>query len=216
MLKPNANRGTMLEKTIVLTDWLTINVPERTVPDSYTKRAAGTCFTIVGDHQGAIVHLIENGHPSPAFSLARSVYEGFIRGSWFLFCATEAQADDYLDEKKLSSLDGTELRIGDLIKALEHSNNFKKDSLKAIHDSRWKELCDFAHMGGRLVNHWNTSKAIEANFTAKEVDDVLILTVLYAALAAISMVQLAESESEKDAKHIEEIYEQLKAYHWHP
>ena len=69
MLKPNANTGTMLEKAIKLTDWLTHNVPEREVQHSYTTRAAGTCFTIVRDHQAAIVHLIETGHPSPAFSL---------------------------------------------------------------------------------------------------------------------------------------------------
>ena len=216
MLKPNANSGTMLEKTITLTEWLTINVPERTVPDSYATRAAGTCFTIVRDHQAAIVHLIENGHPSPAFALARSVHEGFIRGSWFLFCATEAQADEYLDERKLSRLDGTELRISDLIKALERSNKFEKDSLKAIHHSAWKALCDFAHVGGRLVNHWNTGNAIEANFSAKEVDDVLILTAVYGALAAISMVQLAKSDSEEDTKHVEKIHEQIKVYNWQP
>lgn len=216
MLKPNANTGTMLEKAIKLTDWLTHNVPEREVPHSYTTRAAGTCFTIVRDHQAAIVHLIETGHPSPAFSLARSVHEGFIRGSWFLFCATQEQADEYLDEMKLSRLDGTELHIADLIKSLEQHPKFGHRELKEIHNSAWKALCDFAHVGGRLVNHWNSSEAIEANFTAKEVDEVLILTAVYAALAAVSMVQLAGSESDVDAQHVEQIYEQVKAFNWHP
>ena len=79
-----------------------------------------------------------------------------------------------------------------------------------------KALCDFAHVGGKLVNHWNSSEGIEANFTAKEVDEVLILTAVYAALAAVSMVQLAGSESDLDAQNVEQIYEQVKEFNGHP
>ena len=61
----------------------------------------------------------------------------------------------------------------------------------------------------------NAGASIEANFTAKEVDNVLILTVGYAELAAITKVQFTNSILSEDATHIEKIYEQMRAYNWH-
>ena len=210
----NANTSTMLEKAVKLTEWLAQNVPEREVPDSYKSRAAGTCFTIVRDHQAAIVHLVDEKHPSPAFSLARSVYEGYIRGAWLLHCASESQADKFLDGDELRDTNGKKLSITDLIDALEQTPAFDKDSLSAIKRTAWAALCDFAHVGGRLVNHWNTDKTVEVNFSPKEIDEVLILTGVFAVLACVSMVNLAETPS--DAEHMEKILEQVKAFNWKP
>lgn len=210
----NANKGTILEKAVKLTSWLAENVPERDVPDTFKTRAAGTCFTIVRDHQAAIVHLIETGHPSPAFSLSRSVYEGYLRGQWLLHCATEAQADHYLDGKELEDAKGKRLSISDLINDLEQTSNFSKGTLSDIKKKAWGALCDFAHVGGRLVNHWNKGKSIEANFSPDEVDEVLRLTGMFAALAALGMIELADVPS--DEQHAEQILEQMKAFSWYP
>lgn len=137
------------------------------------------------DHQAAIVHLIEEKHHSPAFSLARSVYEGYIRGAWLLHCASEAQADKFLDGDELRDANGKKLQIEDLIKALEQTSAFDPNALMAIQKTAWNALCDYAHVGGRLVNHWNKRKSIEANFSPKETDEVLILTGVFAVLASV-------------------------------
>lgn len=204
------NTSAVLEKAVKLTNWMADNVPEREIPDSYKSRAAGTCFTIVRNHQAAIVHLIDEKHHSPAFSLARGVYEGYIRGAWLLHCGSELQADKFLDGEELQDSNGKKLSITDLINALEQTPAFDKGSLLQIKRTAWTALCDFAHVGGRLVSHWNTSKAIEANFSPKETDEVLILTGVFAVLACVGMVDLAQTPAE--AELMEMFMEQLKAF----
>ena len=211
MLRPNANTSSMLEKAIQLTEWMGDNVPERNIPDSFKTRVAGTCFTIARNHQAAIVHLIDTNLYSPAFSLARTVYEGYIRGAWMLHCATEGQADKYLDSDEIRVDGGTKkLKIDDLINELEATPAFDKDALMHIQKTAWNALNDYAHVGGRLVNHWNADKSIEVNFSSAEIDEVLSLTAIFAVLACTGMVELAQVPS--DDELMEKLLEQVKVF----
>lgn len=191
------NSGAMLRKSHNLLDWLHMNFRDREIPASHRTRAAGACFTIVRDHHGAIVHLIGEKHPSPAFSLARSVYEGYLRGQWLLKCASDAQVERFLDgESFRDEINNKKLEVSDLIRALEATPSFEPDSLTAIRDKAWTALCDYAHVGGRLVSHWCMPGSVETNFPAKDVDAVLSLTGVISVLAAVGLVELSPSNSD--------------------
>lgn len=191
------NSGSLLRKSHNLLDWLHANMGDRDVAASHRTRAAGACFTIVRDHHGAIVHLIGEKHPSPAFGLARSVYEGYIRGQWLLHCATDAQVEQFLGGNDLRQDGGKKkLSISDLISALETTPAFAPGSLADIHDQAWIALCDYAHIGGRLVSHWCMPGSVEINFPAKDQEEVLRLTGVMALLAARGMLELSQSDSD--------------------
>ena len=185
----------VLRKSHKLVAWLSENIGDRDVPSSYRSRATGTCFTIVRDHHAAIVHLIDENHPSPAFTLARSVFEGYVRASWLFHRATDTQVDQFLDGKDIrDDASKKKLRIADLIAELENTASFLPDSLSAIKDKAWDALCDYAHVGGRLVSHWNKPGSVEINFSPADVDAVLHLTGIIAALAGLGMLELAHNE----------------------
>lgn len=190
------NSGAMLRKSHKLLDWLHNNLGDSDVPASHRIRAAGTCFTIVRDHHGAVVHLIEEKHPSPAFALARSVYEGYVRGQWLLHCASDAQVERFLNGEDFREDTGKKknLCLRDLITALEATSAFPPGSLANIRDKAWPALCDYAHVGGRLISYWSMPGSVEINFPTKDVEDVLRLTGVIAVLAALGIRELAQGD----------------------
>jgi hypothetical protein len=90
----------MLKKSTELAAWIKSSLSGITFPRDDRKLFAAACFTVVQDHHSTIVHLIGIGTPSPAFCLARSVYEGYIRGAWLAHCATEQQAQEFIEGKE--------------------------------------------------------------------------------------------------------------------
>lgn len=198
----------LLKRSGRLATWLAENVSDRDLPATLKNSAAAGCFAVVQDHHGAIVYLIDQNHPSPAFSLARSVYEGYIRGSWLLQCASDPQVESFIAAKRIQAGNGRKMEISDLIEALETKPVYDAGDLLAIKDNAWIVLCDYAHVGGRLVSQWNTGTAIEANFSPNHRDEVLRLTGSFAALAAIGMCEIYQ-----DDDLAERVHEQFRLFH---
>ena len=201
-------KSTLLERSKSLTKWLAENVGERDVANTLKYRAAAGCYAVVQEHHTGIVFLIDDNHPSPAFSLARSVYEGYIRGSWLFVCATEEQVELFMTGEKIRDVNGKSMEVRDLIDALQTKMVYDAGDLMAINSKAWLVLCDYAHVGGRLVSQWNSRDAIEPNFSTASREEILRLTGSMATLAAIGMCEIYQ-----DANLAERIHEQSKLFH---
>ena len=134
-----------------------------------------------------------------------------MRAQFLLHCASDGQVENFLDGKELRAetpgkLD--KLDLVDLIEALQALPGFHERSLKVIKNRAWKALCDYAHVGGRLVNQWNSPKGIEPHFRSDEIDSVLKLICSFAALATLGMCEFNNDET-----FAERILEQIKFFH---
>ena len=56
-------------------------------------RVSGALFDTVLDHANAIIVLIENRIYSSAYALVRPLFEGFVRATWLLNCATDDEIE---------------------------------------------------------------------------------------------------------------------------
>ena len=208
-----ATKDNILGRSKAIADWLASESPPRSMPSSPLALSVSGCFSIVQDHHGAIVHLIDTGHHSPAFALARSVYEGYIRGAWLADCATDAQREAFLKGEIFQNQQGKKMEVADLIKDLELKEPYDENILSAIRDSAWLTLCDYAHVGGRLVANWNSGDGTSPAFTEDSIFHVLGLTGVFAAMAAIGLCQLPVPADEAFANRI---LEQVKNFNWNP
>jgi hypothetical protein len=66
--------------------------------------------------------------------------------------------------------------------------------LTGIYASNWSAFCSFTHSGGLHAQQWNTSEAIEPNFSDAEFCEVLQFTSAMALLAAIGVASLGSNE----------------------
>ena len=179
----------MLEKSKELTSWITVKMNTVQFPSNDRKRVAAACFAVVQEHHTAIVMLVDQGAASPAFSLARSVYEGYVRGAWLAYCATDVQLTAFLkDQKPLIPIQS------ELIAALEKLPVYESLTLSRIRNESWNALCDYAHIGPRMVVRWMTSESIEPNFGVAEIDELLTFTGVIALVSAVDLCNIAGNE----------------------
>ena len=200
---PKLNTSTsMLEKSRELTSWIATAMNTIHFPSDNRRRIAAACFAVVQEHHTAIVLLVDQGAASPAFSLARSVYEGYIRGAWLAYCAS--------DDQLASFMAGNEPpKQSELIAALEKLPGYESLILSRVRVESWKALCDYAHIGSRMVTCWITSESIEPNFQEAEINELLTFTGAIALVSAVDLCNIAENES-----LAQKVLEKCKLFSW--
>jgi hypothetical protein len=171
---------THLKRAATLTEKLTLALHDRPLGEASSRMRAGIgCLGVTLEHQNAVVALLERQPPisASAFVLARSVFESYIRGTWLLMCATDAQVESFLrgdDPPNMPVLIGS---IEAVLQTEERQllNTYKND---------WNAMCDFTHTGGLQIQRWNTPEAIEPSYEETELVAVLEFTAAIALLAA--------------------------------
>jgi len=171
-------------------EWLRQSIHEQQLPSNNRVRAAGSCYAIALDHHHAIVLLIENRLYASSFALIRLEFEAYIRGLWLSQCATDVRVDRFISGKKCKFLETNNL-ISDIEK------NFKENekTLSKIKKQGWDSMCAYTHTGGIHVQRWNTSEAIEPNYSEKEVEEVLNFSEMFGALSVIGIAELGGLEN---------------------
>lgn len=170
-----------------LSCWLLEHQPSHTKPTD-RNRIAGAFFNIALDHHVAMVFLFSNRMVSAAFSLARSVWESYLRGLWAQHIANDAALTAFIagrcDPKMVSVIAA--------IKNHPVLNAEKKITL--LHDQSWTVLCNYGHSGSLQVQRWITAEAIEAAHSDDEIADLLRFVNHVAFRACTAMVELAEED----------------------
>ncbi|MGT2506436.1 DUF6988 family protein [Cupriavidus basilensis] len=180
-----------LTKANVLVGWLAVALDEQTLPAHNRARAAASCFGIVQDHHHAIVALLYQPIYAPSFSLLRIQFEAYVRGLWLMYCASEMEIDAFLAGKAPPG-------VGQLIKMIEEVPAFSCTVLSDIKRKVWNVMCDYTHTGGLHVQRWNTSDAVQPNYSREEVEEVLRLAEIIGVCSAVDFAQLAGNDALAD------------------
>jgi hypothetical protein len=131
--------------------------------------------------------LIEHSLYASAFGLLRSEFEAYVRGQWLMHCITESQADEFLKGK-------TPPRIDRILSVLEETPSFEEKYLSKIKSRVWDAMCAYTHAGGLHLQRWNTSVAVEPNYSAEELVEVLNFAEIFGALAVVGIAELASDD----------------------
>lgn len=153
-------------------------------------RAAAASFGIARDHHGAIVFLLKHAFYSSSFALVRCLFEAYLRGLWLKHCATDAQVKAHFGGANPPQT---------MIAEIEATPAFTAGVLSRIKKESWSTICEYTHTGGRHLQRWQTANTIEPNFETAEIDECLNFADLFAALAALELVQLDKSKNSGEA-----------------
>ncbi|QYY33602.1 hypothetical protein K2O51_31755 (plasmid) [Cupriavidus pinatubonensis] len=152
-------------------------------PDLRSKVAAA--FQHLGlEHHAAISRLVHQGVHGSAFALLRPQYDAFLRGAWYLACATDAHVDAVLGGEEPP-------RINDLIAALEADGGFEPDSLKRSKAAAYSQLCDYTHGGAAQIKARIKTNQIVATYERNDLAGLIHASTDLSYLACIEFAKIA-------------------------
>ncbi len=148
-----------------LTLWLHEHTNEKDVPNTIRATTGLAIFQLAMDIADAIVVLLDARLPGPALSLARPLFEGYVRGHWLLHWASDTEIESFSNGicpkfPPLLKAIGTDAESGG---AWIHAN--KTANLSAFHD--------LTHGGSEHVKRRITSTAIEPSYPESELEGLL-------------------------------------------
>jgi hypothetical protein len=157
------------------------------IPPDDRSRIAGALFDIVHEHHQAIVILLGKRLYGSASALMRSIFESYVRGVWFMKCAT---AKDIADFQKDKSKDGT---FEDRLKEIEKIDAVAHGGLIKMKKTAWAGLNSYTHGGMRPVSRRFVGMELKANYAEEEILEIERLTSAFAVLAVFQIAELANN-----------------------
>jgi hypothetical protein len=165
------------------------SVDNLTIEDAtYKNRAAAGCIHLAIGHHAAIALLVEQQHFGSAAALVRPQFEAFLRGAWLHRCASEAKAEEFLND-----IDPPKTTT--IISELEQIEDFKDRVLTLSKQKMWGALCSYTHGGGLHIQRTISDSEIIQNYSDDEMIDMLKISNL---LALYSAAEVAEIKQRKD------------------
>jgi len=148
------------------------------VPDKYA--VAWALLRIAFDHGSSIIFNFMNHGPELAgspFALLRPMNEALKRGTWFAFCATNEETQDFIHNDNLPKRN--------LAKEIERHPPFDRFHIfTAQYDNAWAKLHSFTHGGAQAVGAYWSGGEVGANFREEDIyhaldhtEAILVLTV---------------------------------------
>ena len=167
MTNPNMALPALISQAKGLALWLHQHTNEKSVPNTARATTALAIFQHSMDTADGILILLDARLPGPALSLARPLFEGYVRGHWLLHWASDAEIDRFNDGicskfPALLEAIGTEAESGG---AWIQAN--KTANMTAFHN--------LTHGGSEHVKRRITSSAIEASYPEPELERLVKL-----------------------------------------
>lgn len=156
-------------------------------------RIAGALFDIVHEHHQAIVILLGKRLYGSASALMRSIFESYVRGVWFMKCAT---VKDIADFQKDKLKDGT---FEDRLKEIEKIDAVAHGGLRKVKKTAWAGLNSYTHGGMRPVSRRFVGMELKANYAQEEIQEIERLASAFAVLAVFQVAELASNANLMEA-----------------
>ena len=150
-------------------------------------RMAGGLFYLSNQHHYSIIELTMRNYSGSSFAPMRSQFECFIRGVWGARCATEDQIKEFLGGKEPP-------RMNELLAEIGKLKEYDDDRLTKLKKKIWGLFCDFTHGGGNQVSWHSSASSIGADYTSKEIKDMLTYSDTVAYLNSAAFALLCEDE----------------------
>lgn len=145
--------------------WLHEKTNGRKFPNGIRERTGHSILQLSEDISDAIIVLLDARLPGPALSLARPLFEGYVRGIWLMNFASDEQVNQFLDGKcpnfsVLLAAIGKDQETGG---AWIHANSDK--NLISFHD--------LTHGGAEHVKRRNKDDSVEPNYPEWELESLV-------------------------------------------
>jgi len=152
-------------------------------PNNRNKLSAAL-FDIAHEHAKAVIILLEEKLYAPAYALARSLQESFVRAAWIQHCASDN------DIAKVIKQDSFPLKYGQMLSAVEEKRQWE-NTLTQLKKSAWKTMNSYTHGGIQLISRRIKGEYIEHNFDELETIALLQLVCLIAFLSLNEMIGMS-------------------------
>jgi len=147
--------------------WLHERTNEKRFPDGIRERTGLAIFQLTEDIADAIIVLLDAQMSGPALSLARPLFEGYVRGFWLLKCASDEQVLEFMNGKcpNFSGLLAAIPKGAESGGAWIHANSGK--NLIAFHD--------LTHGGSEHVKRRIKDGSVEPSYPEHELESLVRL-----------------------------------------
>ncbi|WP_368225742.1 hypothetical protein [Aeromonas sp. R1-1] len=170
------------------------------LPRSEKVMIASSYFSICMEHQRSILTLIELKLYGSASSLLRCLFESYVKGLWFQYCALP-QDIEKLRKNKFDK------KFSALVIDLESSRNSNVTGLSNAKKHIWECLNNYTHSGPAQIAKRISGSNIEPNYTDGFVRDLISFANNYGLLAAGQLALLSNDKSAQ--QHVLEAAELL-------
>ena len=165
------------------------------IPSDDRSRIAGALFDIVHEHHRAVLVLLEKQLYGSAGSLLRSIFESYVRGVWFMKCASEWDVEQFQKDIFKS---GT---FEDRLKDIERVDGAAHGDLLTLKQKGWTALNSYTHGGFRPVGRRFMGNELMANYSEKEISEVERMANAFSVLAVFQIGELSGNANlSKDAE----------------
>jgi hypothetical protein len=153
-------------------------------------RVSGALLDIVLDHANAIIVLIEKRIYSSAYALVRPLFEGFVRATWLLNCATDDEIELLVEKDKFKK------SFGEMLECIERKKAWPKTLAKAK-ESAWKAMHSYTHGGLHQISRKIKISTIEPVIDNEEIEEIICFAELISTLSFSAMIAMSK-DSGKD------------------
>jgi hypothetical protein len=166
--------------------WVQAHLDGRKLPGLPTLKRhqlASGCLHVAVEHSQAIIVLVEEKLFASALALVRPLFESYLRGTWLLNAATDAQIDDAGRDKFPGA--------GAMV------DNLEKVGLSLTHVKQqwWDALCSYTHTGYQQIGARLTSEGLGSNYKDEEVEMALKMSSNFALVTVMQFAALADDEA---------------------
>lgn len=175
-----------VQKSEELADALASMIRNLELPDERRARLSSSCFDIVHEHHRSIALLVGYRLYGSAFTLARPIYEAFVRGAWLRLCATEEQMQKVIDDEFSPSLPS-------LVSAIKKKDKNLGPILDKIRERHGPMFNSLTHAGFAQIARRNTQEHIEPNYDENEVGRIIEFADGLAILAGFQIAIIADN-----------------------
>jgi hypothetical protein len=158
------------------------------ISSNFRSRLAGGCLEIALEHQKAIVLLAARKLHGSAFSLARILFEAYVRGVWLNRCANDLDLERF-EKERLAK------KLGEMLNDIERLEGFEAKVLSDIKSRSWKVMNSFTHTGFHQVVRRQTETTIESSYEVEEIGEVIDFANALGFMSGVEIALLAGDNS---------------------
>lgn len=165
------------------------------IPADDRSRIAGALFDIVHEHHRAVLVLLEKQLYGSAGSLLRSIFESYVRGVWFMKCASKGDVEQF--QKDIFKRDFFEDRLKDI----ERVDGEAHGDLLILKQKGWSALNSYTHGGFRPISRRFMGSELMPNYSEEEISEVERMANAFSVLAVFQIAELGRNANlSKDAE----------------
>ena len=180
-----------------LTIWLHKRTNEKKIPAAIQVRTGVAILQLSLNLADAILVLLEANLPGPALTLARPLFEGYVRGLWLTEFASDYEVEKFNNGKCP--------QFQELLNAIGNDETTGGAWIHANKKANWDSFNDLTHGGSEHVKRRSTEDAVEASYPESELEALVKLGIevrirIGAALLALMNDEIAIEQLNEKAK----------------